>query len=992
MRAQASSLFASVILLLAIVCLCASGQNLFWASQQNHLKTFTSAGGGKPYAFQDNVAAQVEQAFHLRQSLNVQNLNSAIRLFEKSASQYWRSGAALKAAEAEREAGDTYLMMGRYRPALNAYTRALNWAGRERKAGCTIWAHMARAFANQGDIPQAEHYADATFACPIGPSNPRMQADILEAKGETYFWGGKRKEAIDPLSQARDLFSRAGDHDGEALSLLMLANSKAGLKDDSSRQAAPQHAREALRLWTAAGNRYGMARAQAVLAFIAVTAGQFDLARCNSDQAFSVFHQMGDKDDEAIILNIQGRWARDIGDAQTALDYYGKARTAFATVGDRGGEIEAITGINTAWRDLGQYQKLPSLYAQKLRLVQKTDHVALTASGLMDRAGIQQARRQYDEAGRLYFQALEKYRSADHAYGEGDAFLRLAYLSIARGQDDQAIEFLENARQLKKKTGQIETVARIQYELARIYRRRRQLEDSRTEILEAIHTIESQRLMLSTPDSRAQYFASVHQYYSLYIQVLMELHSLHPDQGLMQRAFEASERSKVRSLLDLLQNSDQASSCSRLLENQLASERSPGSLPDTRGEDVGPAQTLTLQQLQANLLDDHTVLVEYALGDEASYVWAVDRKNIAAYKLPSEEQVRKLTLEFRKDMIPLEPRADEPATQYAERESTAKRGRELRAQKLTKILIGTLPLKPGQRILIVPDGPLQYIPFSALPLTGVGKKGLFFLEQHEIIAVPSASALLAIRLRPRAAATAGIAIFADPIFEREQKSSGETGQHIDKSSENQQALARALRDVRPSQHIDKLPGSRTEAEAIQKVFGAGPTLMALGFEANRNAVLDGRLSAFRLIHFATHGIIDVRHPEMSGLILSLVNAKGQRQDGYLRLGDIYQLKLSADLVVLSSCESALGKELQAEGIIGLPRGFLHAGAKSVIASLWKVDDAASAVLMKELYTFVQQGKSPSAALREAQLALIKANNHYSMPYYWAAFVLEGDYK
>jgi len=168
--------------------------------------------------------------------------------------------------------------------------------------------------------------------------------------------------------------------------------------------------------------------------------------------------------------------------------------------------------------------------------------------------------------------------------------------------------------------------------------------------------------------------------------------------------------------------------------------------------------------------------------------------------------------------------------------------------------------------------------------------------------------------------------------------------------------------------------------------------MALGFDANRNTVLEGRLSAFRMIHFATHGIIDVRHPEMSGLILSLVNAKGERQDGYLRLADIYQLKLSADLVVLSSCESALGKELQAEGIIGLPRGFLHAGARSVIASLWKVDDAASAILMKELYTLLQQGRSPSAALREAQLTLINANHEYSKPNYWAAFVLEGDYK
>jgi CHAT domain-containing protein len=130
---------------------------------------------------------------------------------------------------------------------------------------------------------------------------------------------------------------------------------------------------------------------------------------------------------------------------------------------------------------------------------------------------------------------------------------------------------------------------------------------------------------------------------------------------------------------------------------------------------------------------------------------------------------------------------------------------------------------------------------------------------------------------------------------------------------------------------------------------------------------------------------------MSGLILSLLNPKGEHQDGYLRLSDIYNLKLSADLVVLSSCDSALGKDLESEGIIGLPRGFLYAGARSVVASLWKVDDDATAALMKGLYSRMQQGQSPQAALRESQLELAK-DARYRQPYYWAGFVMEGDYR
>jgi CHAT domain-containing protein len=165
----------------------------------------------------------------------------------------------------------------------------------------------------------------------------------------------------------------------------------------------------------------------------------------------------------------------------------------------------------------------------------------------------------------------------------------------------------------------------------------------------------------------------------------------------------------------------------------------------------------------------------------------------------------------------------------------------------------------------------------------------------------------------------------------------------------------------------------------------------LGFDATRRSIVDGSLAHNRVIHFATHGIVDSRHPEMSGIILSLVNARGEHEDGYLRLSDIYNLKLTADLVVLSSCESALGKDLESEGTIGLPRGFLYAGARSVIASLWKIDDDATAILMKALYLRMQQGESPSGALHDAELELSK-DERFADPYYWAAFVVEGDYK
>jgi CHAT domain-containing protein len=312
------------------------------------------------------------------------------------------------------------------------------------------------------------------------------------------------------------------------------------------------------------------------------------------------------------------------------------------------------------------------------------------------------------------------------------------------------------------------------------------------------------------------------------------------------------------------------------------------------------------------------------------------------------------------------------------------------------LLLEPIPLSGVKRLLIVPDESLQYIPFAALPFPGSGA-GELLVKHFEIDVLPSASVLGILRKATgkRAPPTATAAIFADPVFEPDDERLSTHRTYRKSSSEDHPAsLTRAIRDVGGSQYISRLPASRDEANAIADVLRSGDPQavhVALDFDASRARVLTDGLTRFRLVHFATHGVVDARHPEMSGLILSLVDRRGKRQDGYLRLGDIYKLKLSADLVVLSSCDSALGRDLESEGIIGLPRGFLYAGAKSVIASLWKVNDDATATLMSRLYARIKKGESPSSALRGAQLEMVQ-DEHWANPYYWAAFVLQGDYR
>jgi CHAT domain-containing protein len=928
-----------------------------------------------------------QAALSLRKKLTERDLARSNLMLHESARLYRIAGQPSKVGGVYLEIAKSFVMASRYNAAVHAYATAYYIAGADRNVRCAALSGMARTYANIDRSAEAKRYSQQAVTVCQESSDSRVRADAMESRGEVLFWTDDLKNAVEFLTRARDLFRGSHDDDGQAAATLMLAFAS----DEGDSTLPFSYAEEASRLWSSAGNQYGTARAHLAQAYFASKAGSLGLAQCHSDQAFKVFHRVGDKDNEGIALNLLGKISRETGDTETELIDYGKARADFVTAQDRPGEIEAISGMASALTALHRDRLSMPLYALKFQLAQQGHVQSLMASALLDIAGVYQLRQQRRRAEQLFHRAIVMYRAADNTSEEGNALILLAKLKVETGDLEQAVTFLEDALKLKEKTAEIADIARIQYELADIYSRQNHSAQAKDAIEKTIKIIESQRLKISNFDSRATYFASVHRYYSLYVQVLMTLDRENPGLGFSQTAFEAAERSKVRALLDLLENTQHASSCDELLAGGL----DPNALPRLQGEKTGTpdavsARPLTLDEIRGEIGDSETVLLEYALGDEKSYAWLVDREKISAYELPSATQIRRSAQAFREALMPPAAREHETASEYLQKRNAKERARLLHSRQLAKFLLGGLDIPSGRRVLIVPDGPLQYVPFAALPEPGSQANTAFFIAQHSVAMLPSASVLAVFRkvADKRPPPTAGVAIFADPVFEGPQMNDSP---NADVSTTSEHDLKRALQDTRGSQHIARLLGSRTEALAIQQIVGAEHTRLALGFDANRDAVINGSLTHTRVIHFATHGIADTRHPEMSGLILSLLNARGEHQNGYLRLGDIYNMKLSADLVVLSSCDSALGKDLGSEGTIGLPRGFLYAGARSVIASLWKVDDDATAILMMGLYHRMQQGESPQAALRESQLDLAK-DPRYSQPYYWAAFVLEGDYR
>jgi CHAT domain-containing protein len=410
-------------------------------------------------------------------------------------------------------------------------------------------------------------------------------------------------------------------------------------------------------------------------------------------------------------------------------------------------------------------------------------------------------------------------------------------------------------------------------------------------------------------------------------------------------------------------------------------------------------QPLKLAEIQQQVLDADTLLLQYTLGEERSYLWVVSRDAVASYELPKRADVETAARGFYEALVAFNQPSRGPNANGATRVPAPPNTTEAGAA-LSRMLLAPVAAQLGtKRLLIVADGALQYVPFAALSKGHSSADYQPLIVSHEVVSLPSASSLAVLRreLIGRKPAAKAVALFADPVFAvddtRLQRAQTQTATKPEPS--NDQPLTRAIRETgiaETSLRIPRLPGTRREAAAITALVPATDRKQALDFEASRATATSEELSQYRIIHFATHGLLNSQHPELSGIVLSLVDSQGKPQDGFLRMHEIYNLKLPAELVVLSACQTGLGKEIKGEGLVGLTRGFMYAGAARVMASLWKVDDRATAELMKQFYQgMVKDNLRPAAALRAAQVQMWK-QQRWSEPYYWAAFVLQGEWK
>ena len=920
-----------------------------------------------------NAASLFAAAANLRAEQREATNLQAIEKYREAATLWRAAGELDDATVALRNAGELLRLLGNTSASRLAFEEALTLAQQTRNRSEEARAHndLAYLYFLIGDTAKAQPHASAALKLALALRDRTNEAQALSNLGEAFYNLGDLAQAKSYQQRSLAICRELGDQHGQVIALVATGYYDVNLGEPAK---AIDAFAEGLSIARAVNDLRLETLALAAIGNIKRKLGERQEALSSYHAAKLQAERIGDKTSLAIVTSGIGVVSLEMGDYHAAFEYVGTAVKIFEANGQKWGAAEAKLDLGKILQARGEEQQALDTLNEALALfrslsMQRLESVTLRTIGLVysSRGDVRSALASFQKALRLLNPDLRKdQRHAAYTLN----YIGKAYEDL--NQPDRAERYYQKALELAKRSKDPQGEGLSLYNLAHLERARGNLEQAATHIKAAIDIAEKTRTNVSSQELRTSYFATVRDNYDLYIDILMLQHKRNPSAGFDREAFAVSEKARARSFFELL------------LESQAKGREGAAVLP----------RTLTLEETQERLLDDDTTLIEFALGNERSYAWVITRNSRAVVELPAREEIQIAARTLYAAFTAHQLVNGESIEMRIDREVKAAYELPRAISSLSKVLLGPLARElKTKRLLVVADGALQYIPFQVLINPETGAR---LIECHEIVNEPSASSLALVlsEIKNRKPAENLVAVLADPVFEITDPRIQRNANYSLAQPAMMLVLRSALRDVRitaDGMEIPRLFASGREANEILALAPGNSSLKAVGFEANINRIFSPELARYRIVHIATHGIVDNDYPERSGIVLSLYDSEGRLQDGFLRLPDIYNLKLPADLVVLSACSTALGRDVKGEGLVGLTRGFMYAGAAGVVASLWKIDDEATAELMKHFYAaLLQKGLTPAAALRDAQLELAK-QPRWNSPYYWAAFVIQGQY-
>ena len=857
----------------------------------------------------------------------------------------------------------------------------------------------------------------------------RLERKILMTRGIAEYRLQRMSESLKTFERALAMADEAGDANDRA----QIFSNRGMVYDalgEKSRAAAAFL--DALAILKSGGKREVEMYTLNNLAVIYEHQGEQQQALDAYRRSLEIARELKARKSEAAVLANIGEIHERLGDENRAVEYIRESLAISRDLDDRNSEGIAHLRLGQILAARGDSQGAFRSFERALELFLETKDERAQAGTLVAESNVRLEAGDAPSSRDLAERALGQSRRLEHPFLEAASLTSLGNALAALGENGLALERLREALALRGKLGDQLGLANTHLAMARVERKRGDADSALADAREALDFLESLRTDVASHDLRTSFFAAMHDAYAFTLDILAGMHGAAPGAGFDRQALEVAESARARSLLDLLAESRveiRAGVEPALLETEQALRHRVGARLDAQARLLSSRHTeaqaaalaaeidvlhrqprdgeesirvrspryaalrqpvpLSAAAIQKHL-DPDTTLLEFASGETRIRVWAVTAESIRMIDLGSRAAIETLARTFHEALSARNRRIRfESETERIARIRRADAESQRLAVELGRLLVAPAGIPERRRIAVVAEGALQYVPFAALAEAS-GRPPL--VAGHEIVVLPSATVLAAIRsdAAGRRPAPHALAVLADPVFDaRDPRVRGAGSGRADAPPAS---VLRSLEDTGES-GIARLPDTRREAEAILALVPAAERKAALDFDASRATATSPSLSQYRIVHFATHSLLNAAHPDLSGVVLSLVERDGRPQPGFLSTVDVFNLRLPAELVVLSGCRTALGKDVRGEGLVGLTRGFFHAGASRVVSSLWKVDDAATADLMVAAYREMlgPHHASPAAALAAAQRAVRRTKGR-SAPYYWAGFTLQGEWR
>lgn len=833
---------------------------------------------------------------------------------------------------------------------------------------------------------------------------------------------GDIAKAIDFWSQAVTLRRKIPiERYGLAISLNSLGTT---LNDIGENERALPLLEEAIEIRKAIGDRRGEGIVRGNLGLVYFRLNEYDKALELYQSALEIRRAVKDRLGESTSLITTGNVYLARGEIQRALDTHIQALKIREELKNLNGQADAHGAIGTVYLTSGDYLRAAGHWQRAAALYTQTGAKLAIASANHNLGRIALANGDNTRAKSLFEDALTVRRAGGNRLGASATLAALCETALARSDVPNAIgharEGLAIAREIKSRAGigsNLQCLAQAELRASNTGTARQLLNEaldtfrtigapdeqsrvlallaaSTNNLADALTLIEqsakiagAMRGAVASSNLRAAFRAARADRIDLHTEILMRLHAQYPKQDYAARAFNLTERWRARSLVEMMGEAraelrqdltpEQSDREEKLIGAIASAQRVlfRPNLPEARRKQI--EQQLTAAEHEFELfqielrragnryaagqytpasdvrtiqeqLSANTALIEFAVAEKQSYAWVVTPAGIKSAELPGRAAIESRIDAFRK----LAARPGNTLTA-----SAALTRIDAEASAIYRDLLAPLEpaLKSVTQLTIVPDGILAYLPFEALP-TPKGR----LVERFRVAYAPSASALNALKQRNRKPPPRSLLAFADPAYGNPPALVAERGFDF-----------------------TRLPQTRAEVAAIRTLFPVSKVFV--GAEADEHALKSADLENFQYLHIAAHGYFDEQHPARSGVVLT----PGQDDDGVLQAHEVMRLRLNADLVTLSACQTGLGKLLAGEGVLSLSRAFFYAGAQSTVVSLWNVNDAATAQLMKSFYTNLTRGLPRDEALRQAKLAMLKSTA-WRHPYFWAPFIFTGN--